>query len=396
MRKPDYPENTEPALISSEVKGQISGSTPVEQSGEAEARSGVYRLYSHLFACEMELEELAFLRQSPETLVRVTRPAEKDQESWLKDLRVEYARLFLLNVYPFESIYASSELMLNTEETEQVREFYLANGFKLLQAKGPVGRLLPDHLAAELYFMEFVAKRQAQALSEGNLKEAFFLVNSQSDFLREHLLSWLPVFALAVISNSREDFYRELIGEILAFLEADLQYLTGLLANISLNQELFISEYPSHFRKTLAPQNLALAKEAKLAKELVDQEDSSELGFKRLVRRLVTPVESGFYLTKEDMYNLGRTMRLPLGVGDRFQMLQSLFEAAAQFELLPALFQELTKFTEDTISNLKKLEEENSSSRNTKYLGGVWETRLKTTLKLFEEMKQALVDLVRL
>jgi hypothetical protein len=46
-------------------------------------------------------------------------------------------------------------------------------------------------------------------------------------------------------------------------------------------------------------------------------------------------------LTRADISALGRALQLPVTIGERFQMLRSLFDAAGQFDHLPALLDSL-------------------------------------------------------
>jgi hypothetical protein len=59
------------------------------------------------------------------------------------------------------------------------------------------------------------------------------------------------------------------------------------------------------------------------------------------LKRLLTPRQAGFYLTRQDIARLGRTLELPSSMGDRYRMLETLVRAARQYELLPALVEQV-------------------------------------------------------
>lgn len=47
----------------------------------------------------------------------------------------------------------------------------------------------------------------------------------QTDFLRRHLLRWIPAFAADVEAHAATDFYRALAALLKAFVEADAAFL---------------------------------------------------------------------------------------------------------------------------------------------------------------------------
>ncbi len=69
--------------------------------------------------------------------------------------------------------------------------------------------------------------------------------------------------------------------------------------------------------------------------------DGEERGINAIVRRLITPAEVGILLCRADMARLGRSLGLPVAIGERFQILRSLFDSAGRFDQLPALLDAL-------------------------------------------------------
>jgi hypothetical protein len=49
----------------------------------------------------------------------------------------------------------------------------------------------------------------------------------------------------------------------------------------------------------------------------------------------------GLFLSREEIARLGQRLKLPPVVGERSRMLESLFRMAGQYELVPALFEQL-------------------------------------------------------
>ena len=57
------------------------------------------------------------------------------------------------------------------------------------------------------------------------------------------------------------------------------------------------------------------------------------------------PRQAGLYLTRHDIAGLSRALELPAAMGDRYRMLETLFRSANQYELLPALGQQLVQLS---------------------------------------------------
>jgi hypothetical protein len=62
-----------------------------------------------------------------------------------------------------------------------------------------------------------------------------------------------------------------------------------------------------------------------------------------LVKRLLTPCQAGLFLTRHHIARIGHALDLPEALGERSHMLESLFRLAGQYDLVPALFEQLTQ-----------------------------------------------------
>lgn len=328
-------------------------SNSITQASLAEARAGTYRLLSQLYSHELDREVLEFLRENPGIISNnfLTR---EQEESWLQALRVEYSYLFLLNIYPYESLYTGPEVRLNTVETERVQAFYEELGFN------NNSEVFADHVAVELEFMATLAQQEAHYWQKNLKVQAGYLSGLAQKFLQEHLLKWLLIFSLAVQRTTRQAFYRELVEETLAFVCQDFQQLSEGLneKEVAAIEQRSITAKPSH-----------------------------ERSLSNLIRYLITPDEAGFYLCKIEMFRLAQAMQLPSGVGDRFQMLKSLFENAAQYEMLEKLVSALIEIVQGYEEDFDRLITEFEVARPG-WQG--WQERLKATQQLLEEVGQTL------
>lgn len=129
-------------------------------------------------------------------------------DEWLEDLAIEYARLFVgpknPPAVPYASFYLSEPRSLMTDETIDVRKRYLEAGMAVKNLYS----IPDDHVGIELEFIYYLTQKIIEYFEQGKREEASRLFEIRSDFLSEHMASWLPFFADKVIEFSAEDFYR--------------------------------------------------------------------------------------------------------------------------------------------------------------------------------------------
>jgi TorA maturation chaperone TorD len=312
-----------------------------EQVLLAQNRAGTWRLLARFFESEIDLDIFVFLLEQRHPFPL---PAPEQRDTWLQKMREEFARLFVLNVYPYESIYTGADVMLNTAETEEVATFYRHAGFN------PPSGLYPDHLAAELSFLAWLCEEEAQAYRE-NSTFANFCRATAAAFLEHHLLPWLPLFTNSLRRNLPEPFYEALVAETMAFACEDYAYL----------------------RENISPEIAPLPSEIPAEKTL-----------NWLVRHLITPARCGFFLSKLEIFRLSRELQLPLGMVDRFTALKNLLNSAGQYSQLPLLFEKLLDCTRDCLLDCTRLE---SSYPTLVPLWANRRSRLEETRVLLEETR---------
>lgn len=150
----------------------------------------------------------------------------------LTKLSVDYTKTFLGSgidtysaAYPFESVYTSEKRLLMQDARDEVLAIYRSCGLEKAES-WTVGE---DHLAVELEFMRVLAERTARALRSGNDERAFSLINTQRNFMDDHLASWVPVFANDVRRFADTLFYQGVADLTQGFLEEDATLLTDLV-----------------------------------------------------------------------------------------------------------------------------------------------------------------------
>ncbi|NIY93346.1 molecular chaperone TorD [Vibrio diazotrophicus] len=81
-----------------------------------------------------------------------------------------------------------------------------------------------DHLSIELDFLGHLIIRSNELEKEPHMEKA---LQFQAQYIRNHLLSWVPEFSFHCSSVDKLGFYSSISVLLVAFLELDLHYLTG-------------------------------------------------------------------------------------------------------------------------------------------------------------------------
>ncbi|WP_457640304.1 TorD/DmsD family molecular chaperone [Persephonella sp.] len=200
---------------------------------ETQARINMYGLLSRLLIEELDVETLNRIKNTPEFLELFPRTKEweklhsKDTKKLIEeDLNVDFTTVFLLNVYPYESVFMHDEGHIDPTATNQTFLFYREHGYSIDLNK--TRALSPDHIAVEMEFMMTLAQEELKAIESGNEKEIHRLRNIQKQFLEEHLLNWGIVYLLAAKDMAETPFYQDLCELSLEFLLSDYEYLCEL------------------------------------------------------------------------------------------------------------------------------------------------------------------------
>lgn len=195
----------------------------------ATLREDIYRLLSASyypptveFLTENCWKSLAgLLEQTVPDAARHARDAERVIGADLESLAVEHARLFIgpfhLVAPPYGSIYLDDSKTVMGDSTARVAAFYHFCGLQLADDFYE----LPDHFAVELEFMSFLAFRQREAKTAGDVCEAEKYAGLQGEFLEKFLMPWLEPFTAAIIDDGESPFYQALARCTAAFISAD-------------------------------------------------------------------------------------------------------------------------------------------------------------------------------
>jgi nitrate reductase delta subunit len=202
----------------------------------------------------------------------------------------EYTELFLLNLYPYASVYLSEDGMLGGGPADRVAGFWRAVG------QSPPAE--PDHLSALLGL--YVSLDEAGEAEED--RAASLLISNAADtLLHDHLLCWVPSY-LRAVATLGSPFY----GGWAALLSEALQ-------NAACD-------------RAPAPESGANPHFAGLSRI----GDPREQGGEAFLKGLLAPARCGFILSGTDLSRAARTLDVGSRIGERKFRLKALLSQDAE------------------------------------------------------------------
>ena len=109
---------------------------------------------------------------------------------------------------PWESVHRSKTGLTFQESTLEVRAVY--DRFDL---EAPAMHREPDdHIALELAFLAHLSEEAADASRHRDVERWKRCGEAQADFLRDHLLEWVPAWLTLVQTQAKTDFYRGVVS----------------------------------------------------------------------------------------------------------------------------------------------------------------------------------------
>ena len=209
-------------------------------------RQSVYQVFSECFLHPPSGKLLPFFqdpswKQSASALFGLEIEnlcADLAEESDPNGLAVEHAALFVVpgpqQTFPFETNYrekfsvdgASRPGRMLGQSTLQVQKIYLEWGMPADLETNE----LADHAGVELRFMSLLVA--AERLSRDSPDEACTtgILQTEADFLNQHILEWFPEWLHCVRERARRPFYRSAVTVLERFLETEKLTLDQLVA----------------------------------------------------------------------------------------------------------------------------------------------------------------------
>ena len=209
------------------------------------ARARSYGMLARLFREEVDLPTLRELQQM--RFPQATGNAAADEgyhqlydylkRAWddsVTELAIDYVSTFIGHgvngysaAYPYESVYTSERRLLMQEARAEVLATLREN--ELVRGNWNEAE---DHIALELEFLQRMALRAADALSDDAEDEAIAYLRTSYDFLENHLLNWVPMLVADMRLHARTLFYQGLGQLTLGALREDEAVLCELLDSV--------------------------------------------------------------------------------------------------------------------------------------------------------------------
>jgi TorA maturation chaperone TorD len=196
----------------------------------------------------------------------------------------EYTELFVFQLVPYASIYLGPEGMMGGVARDRIAGFW--------RAIGQTPPAEPDHLSVLLATYAQVCDAEA---STSNEVAKAGMGNARRAFLYEHLLSWLPVYLLK-LDGLAPAFYRAWADLVRHALEAE---------KLAVGEQEILSQ---HLRS---------------APELANPDQG---GLDEFINSLLSPVRSGFILTRSDISRAANKLELGIRLGERRFALRTLMD----------------------------------------------------------------------
>lgn len=215
----------------------LSRETLDELTAATEYRAAVYSLLTRCFFTEPDVGLVQAingkeLRGALEEAGVVFDGVFDENDSELRrSLSDEFTRLFIgpgEHIPPYESVFTEDKAFIGGfgrmfgEAAAAVEETYKRHGWH-----APDGLVAPDHLAAELGFMNFLVGKEfhCRQKNDDRLQE---ILDGQFRFVNDHLANWSPSFCRLLSNFSRFEFYKGIARLTEDFIVSEKAYLSPL------------------------------------------------------------------------------------------------------------------------------------------------------------------------
>jgi len=206
---------------------------------EAAQRSVVYALLARIYRMEPDLDLIRYLKQPEVQSVFQELHCSfgddfltEDEDALVRDLAVEYVRLFLApprHIPPYESFFVGGaetpsevfEPALQGKASVEVQDFYRDHGIRLSEDS----TLFPDHLGLELEALHLLCAGESRAAKANDPDQARQYRCLTGKFLAEHPGRWAFAFCDRILEIAEAPFYRVVAQLTKAFLETEMKEL---------------------------------------------------------------------------------------------------------------------------------------------------------------------------
>jgi len=207
----------------------------------------------------------------------------------LRQLRADYARLFLIEAPPYAALYRDAAAVIGGESARQWSDFLHTHQGRLQVAPEHERLASPDHLGLYL-----------RALAQAERLGAVSLV------MRE-VLSWAPLYLTALEREDPRGFYGRLAGLVAATLQASARLAPSDGAELAGD----------------GGGTVGAADASANMQDVVEAQPDDDL--RLITRMLCIPATSGWFLSKREMRRQAQALGANVGLVTRAQMLEQVF-----------------------------------------------------------------------
>lgn len=258
-------------------------------------RAGLYRLFGELFVDAPD---------EPLLTLAATVPGLAQAEA--SGMTERYTRVFVLNAYPFGSVYLSPDGAVGGEHAGFTGGVLNALGLAVEDG------LAPDHMSVLVGAVSALLEREAGARDGMRAERAR---HAQRSLLAEHLLPWAPHFLDAV---ARVDD-----GLYAAAAAAERRLLTGHAGSL-------FGDNGDDAAVALGDGGRGPAREHRSDADPHESAAPPAADDVSPLVALTRPARCGFFVCRADIGAIAAELGLPVRFGGRAFMLESLVQAAAQ------------------------------------------------------------------
>lgn len=136
-------------------------------------------------------------------------------------------------VQPYESVYRDTREingrqvggLLMGPSAAAVQKWYRLAALEI----SPEFKDLPDHIALELHYLAHLCEREAEFGRAGDDAKATRAREMERDFLKAHIVTWMPDLAAKIAERSDNRYYRVLARLAVEYSQRDLENLETAL-----------------------------------------------------------------------------------------------------------------------------------------------------------------------
>jgi len=211
-------------------------------------------------------------------------------------IAADHYSVFGLNIFPLRDYFLNQDGHIYNELTELYQKFHFDH-------EDQTGGMGATHLGVQLKFLDHLENSKGEF--DGHL-----LKKTRQAFLKESLFDWiLPLKVSMHYQPSR--VFQKIVDQL-------FETLLGEIVPLEERNNIFLPPYPEEF----------------LAKNFIESEETR---LKDIISYLLNPYLSGIFLTRTAIVEMGRSLDIPFGFGERKSLLDRLFKEAGQYEVTTKL-----------------------------------------------------------